>query len=257
MQLQQTVLAVFSPTGTTEKIGRAVAQATGLPVQVIDLCRESPHLTIPADALFLAAMPVYGGRLPEAAARRLAGLHGAGGPALALAVYGNRAYEDALFELRDLLRQGGFVTTAAGAFVAEHSIIRTIAAGRPDARDLAIAANFGRDAAQKLAGVSSLSDLSEIQVPGSEAYHDRKPGRGAPPLTSDACTACGRCAAVCPMGAIPRKNPETTTDACIGCMRCVSVCPEHARSLPPAALERIGAFLNQTAATPRQPELFL
>lgn len=254
MELHQTVLAVFSPTGTTEKIGRAIAQATGLPVQIIDLCRESPHVTIPADALLIAAMPVYGGRLPGAAAQRLAGLRGAGGPAVAVAVYGNRAYEDALFELRDVLRGDGFVTAAAGAFVAEHSIIRTIAAGRPDAKDLAVAAGFGRDAARKLADASA---LTEISVPGSEAYRERKPGRGAAPLTSDACTACGRCAAVCPMGAIPRKNPDTTTDACIGCMRCVSVCPEHARSLPPAALDRIAGFLAQTASTPRQPELFL
>ena len=47
-------------------------------------------------------------------------------------LFGNRNYDDALIELRDLLQADGFGCIAAGAFVGEHSFSRTLGAGRPD-----------------------------------------------------------------------------------------------------------------------------
>lgn len=56
--------------------------------------------------------------------------------------FGNRNYDDALIELRDLLESTGFRTVAAGAFVGEHSFSYTLGAGRPDAADIAKAEAF-------------------------------------------------------------------------------------------------------------------
>lgn len=56
---------------------------------------------------------------------------------------GNRNYDDALIELRNILEQDGFRTVAGGAFVSEHSFSKTLAAGRPDAKDLASMQEFG------------------------------------------------------------------------------------------------------------------
>ncbi|MFR3290706.1 MAG: hypothetical protein ACLTSG_10865 [Lachnospiraceae bacterium] len=58
-----------------------------------------------------------------------------GTPAAIVAVYGNRAYEDALLELRGLAEERGFKVMAAAAFIARHSIAPEFGAGRPDAAD--------------------------------------------------------------------------------------------------------------------------
>ena len=97
--------------------------------------------------------------------------------AVIVAVYGNRAYEDALIEMKDVVTELGFKPVAAGAFVGEHSFANEefkIANGRPDADDLDQAAAFGKNIAEKLAGVSS-SELDAIEVPGDRPYKDRRP----------------------------------------------------------------------------------
>ena len=52
-----------------------------------------------------------------------------------VAVFGNRAYDDALLEMQDVASEIGFRVIAAVAAVAEHSIIRKYGKGRPDADD--------------------------------------------------------------------------------------------------------------------------
>lgn len=90
--------------------------------------------TVGPDEILLAAVPVFGGRVPAAALERLSALKGSGQSAVAVAVYGNRAFDDALPELKDALEANGFHVAAAGAFAVEHSIARPIATGRHDAR---------------------------------------------------------------------------------------------------------------------------
>lgn len=55
--------------------------------------------------------------------------------AVTVAVYGNRAYEDALLELNDCVQAQGFCPLASAALLAEHSMCRQVAAGRPNAQD--------------------------------------------------------------------------------------------------------------------------
>lgn len=49
---------------------------------------------------------------------------------------------------------------------------------------------------------------------------------------SDACIACGACAAECPVGCIAQGDGkyEIDKDACIGCGTCAGVCPVSAPS---------------------------
>ena len=86
------ISAVFSPTGGTAAVAKAVTGGMG---QVVDLSRPVPETPVPDNAVLLAAVPVFGGRIPAVALERLAALKGSG-PAVALAVYGNRAWEDVL-----------------------------------------------------------------------------------------------------------------------------------------------------------------
>ncbi len=59
------------------------------------------------DDVVLFAAPVYGGRLPAMAAERFRRIRGAGQKCVAVVVYGNRDYEDALLELHDILSETG------------------------------------------------------------------------------------------------------------------------------------------------------
>jgi len=94
-----------------------------------------PCARLGARDLAIIGVPVYAGRVPEIAAHRLKEIKGAGTPAVVVAVYGNREFEDALVEMRDIAIAQGFEVVAAGAFIAEHSFSTDelpIAAGRPD-----------------------------------------------------------------------------------------------------------------------------
>jgi hypothetical protein len=59
--------------------------------------------------LFLVGAPVHGGRVPEAQPSRLGRLRASGAPDVLIAVYGNRAYEDALLELSEIASGAGFL----------------------------------------------------------------------------------------------------------------------------------------------------
>ena len=248
------VNAHFSPTGHTVKAARAIAQGAGCPVQEVDLSKPVSPETLGPDEILLAAVPVFGGRGPAAALERLSALKGSGQPAVTVAIYGNRAFDDALLELKDALEANGFQVVAAGAFAAEHSIARSIATGRPDAHDLEIAGNFGAGVMKKLAGEES----AFVQVPGDSAYRGKAGGALPHPAAGEACVSCGICAKSCPLGAIPLENPAETDDSkCISCMRCISVCPTNARSLPEDVLAAVERMLKKAASEPKQPELFL
>lgn len=242
--------AVFSPTGGTSKIAAAIAGARM--GTRIDLCSPVEPQEMPAGAPLLAVVPVYGGRIPAIAAQRLLALQGSGNPAIAVVVYGNRAYEDALLELKNVLTEAGHQVIAAAAFIAEHSIIRSIAADRPHADDLARAVEFGAAVEAKLNG-----ELTTVDVPGNAEYRPL-PQMPATPLVTDACGGCGMCAHKCPVGAIPLSNPRSTDAAkCILCMRCVAICPRKARILPPPMVEAFTARLNAVASEPKQPEIYI
>lgn len=250
MSSTQWITAVFSPTGGCRKVAGAII--SGESVREVDLCTPLQEEQV-TSATLVAVVPVYGGRVPEVALERLRQLRGNGGPAVAVVVYGNRAYEDALLELQTELTANGYKVVAAAAFIAEHSIVRSIATGRPHVEDIKSATDFGKAVAAKVAA----GDLSTVCVPGNMPYRER-PQMPVTPLTLESCGGCGRCARLCPVGAIPAEAPHTTDAArCILCMRCVQVCPRRSRLLPPPVLEGMTQRLNLVAAEPKAPEIFL
>ena len=251
------MIASFSPTGTTKKVAKAVAEGAGcavLDVDLTDLEAVKNVARLDETAVLLAAVPVYQGRVPAVALERLKEIRGNGRYAVALVVYGNREYEDALLELKNALEKNGFQVAAAGAFVAEHSIVRSIASGRPDETDIRTAEKFGADIQKKINGAQ---DISPVTVPGNIPYRAVK----APsvwPAADDGCNRCGGCAEACPVGAISRETPNLTSeDKCINCMRCIQVCPRKARSMPARFLEGAKTMLEKNAAKRREAELFL
>ena len=129
--------------------------------------------------------------------------------------------------MEDLAKSCGFDIVGAIAAVAEHSIARTYAAGRPDLEDKKTLQDF----AQKIKGKLLKGDVSVPNIPGNRPYKKSSSG-GIVPKPDKNCTQCGICAANCPTGAIDIKNSsEVDKKKCISCMRCVSVCPNHARKV--------------------------
>jgi ferredoxin len=197
----------------------------------------------------------------RSSARRLRRVKGSLTAAVVVVVYGNRAYEDALLELRDLVTETGFVPVAAGAFLGEHSFSTEavpLARGRPDAQDARVATALGGRVREALEGLDALDQLPALPVPGSRPYKEVGSGRGVAPLTREAiCTLYGDCAAACPTGAVAAGDAvRTDAGACILCCACVKSCPSGARVLDDERIRRAMEWLSRHCAERKEPETY-
>jgi ferredoxin len=183
-------------------------------------------------------------------------------PAAITVVYGNRAYEDALLELSDLVKEVGFIPVAAGAFIGEHSYSTTanpIAEGRPDTEDLIQARDFGAMVSKKIGEIKSLDAIATLPLPGNFPYKDIVALPGISPIILDnLCNLCGACATVCPTAAIT-VNTTVLTDKtlCIRCCACVKSCPTEARVMEDARIIKVAQWLSRSFQERKAPEFFI
>jgi ferredoxin len=265
MELSSQKLIYFSPTQTTQKVLAAIAEGTGITQT------EHLDLTAPASAansvteikgeLAIIGVPVYSGRVAPDAVKRLQQIKGHQTPAIIIVVYGNREFEDALVELRDITSAAGFVPVAAGAFIGEHSFASEtmpIANSRPDPDDLEKARNFGQTIREKLNQLQTLNTDTPLQVPGNIPYKEPIIRSGISPVSTEAlCTLCGTCADVCPTAAITvREAIETDKEGCIICFACVKNCPSGARVMEDPMILKATEWLHTNYSTYKDPELF-
>lgn len=246
-KIMKTFLITFSPTGTSRKVGEAIARGIDPECIVYDYMKGRCAITVPAGAVAVVSVPVYGGHVAPPASEWIKNISGEGAMAVATVVYGNRHYENALEELGDMLRARGFRIAGGATFVGEHSYSTArfpIAAGRPDCCDLEQASRFGAALKEKmLRGSVDDIDLSTIVHTENPAAATARFYEGVmkirssgtvprtPVVDEAGCVHCGRCVAVCPMGAITEGN-ECNTDAgrCIDCCACVKACATGART---------------------------
>lgn len=252
--LNMTELYYFSPTGGTKKAGEMFCEGISKEVKTVDLSLRDKGVEKPESELVVVAVPVFGGRIPAIAAEKLSELNGNGKMAVTLAVYGNRAYEDALLELNHVVEKRGFQVIASAALIAQHSMVPEVGQGRPDEQDRKSILEFAGKVLDKME--SGLE--SPVKVPGNEPY---KNGMNMPvaPISLPSCNQCGKCISVCPTKAIQMEDGAAVTSAetCILCMACVAACPEHARILPPPLQEKMEQMLGAFKSVRRENEYFL
>lgn len=235
----------FSPTGTTEKIVKDIAQKIvhnyGGKAAVRDFDFTLPqkrkeNVSFCKDDLVIAGVPVYAGRVPNVLLKFLNTVSGNGATAIAVVVYGNRDYDDALIEFKDILLADGFNVVAAGAFIGEHSFSTVLGANRPDEKDMAQVNGFAAKICDKLKSSGMEPDFAVKGNRPYRPYHRANSPDGvkgdflkAVPKTNSDCIDCKLCAQVCPMGSIDPDDVARITGVCIKCCACVKKCPVSAK----------------------------
>jgi len=257
MKINNLNLVWFSATATTKNITAIIAeQFTTEAVTRHDITKSklNDDIHIHSNDLLIVGMPVYAGRIPAVAVGALNKFKGNKTPAVIVCVYGNREYDDALLELKDILQANDFTIISAGAFIAQHSIFPTVGTSRPDEKDKEMIASFGRKSASLVSSLETTSNLPDIKVKGNRPY---KKG-GKVPLTPKAdkkCNKCGTCVKLCPTNAIPSFNPRITFGSkCNSCARCIAVCPQCARHFGGLLYKFAGKKFTKDNSDRKEPE---
>jgi ferredoxin len=260
-------LLYFSPTGTTKKVLEAIAEGLG---------KDKPkHINLTSagarigqkrkirGGLTIIGVPVYTGRVALEAVRGIQRFKAKDAPAVVVVVYGNREYEDALLELRDIAIEIGFIPIAGAVFIGEHSLSTKdvpIALGRPDKEDLDKARLLGKMIRNILGSLESIHESLFVQVPGNFPYRDRGPSFNISPVSDESlCIQCGACVKVCPVEAINLSNNRIETDKklCIRCCACIKNCLTGSRRLEDPQLLQFAQKLSISFSNRKEPEFYL
>ena len=263
----------FSATGTTKKIVSCIAKeianniGPGITINSIDFTppkvrEESVCFT--EDDIVVIGIPVYAGRVPNVLLRYLNSITGTATLAIPVVVYGNRNYDDALIELKDILELRGFKVIAGGAFIGEHAFSQILAKNRPDEKDMDTAGDFANQICTK---ITSLCKDQAVIIKGDKPYRKHympknKDGvavdiRKVTPKTNSNCTACKLCVNICPMGSIDFNDVGKLNGICIKCGACIKKCPTNSKYYDDEDYLRHKHELEVDFAYRREPEIFI
>lgn len=251
--MKKVTAVYFSPTKGTQTYVTEIARRLSAEVCTIDLTvpeNRSREYTFGPDDVVIFGAPVYAGRLPQIEGGIFEKIKGCDTLAVFNVSYGNREFDDALLEEKEICEANGFIGIAAGAWLAPHTFSDRIAAGRPDDSDLRAVDEFA-------AGILEIMKLGgwkkgELIIPGNHPYRDTMVMPFCP-AGDETCTECGKCVQVCPVSAISGENPrETDAGKCIDCLACVKNCPEHSRKVSGPQFEALKEKLEHNLLSVRK-----
>ena len=275
MNIKKVWAVYFSATGTTKKVvegmARILANRLEAEYEAFDFTLPTARkeaVTFRADDLVVFGTPVYAGRVPNILLNYLETIEGNDAAAVPVVLYGNRDYDDAFIELRDILEKRKLHTIAAAACIGEHSFSYILAKNRPDEEDLLETYDFAGKVAEKAKGIAELAGMEPIHVKGTpypyRGYYQPRDREGNPvdirkvkPLTNENCNNCMICADVCPMGSIRRDQVRELTGICIKCGACIKKCPLHAKYYEEEAFLYHQHELEEECTRRAEPEWFL
>ena len=259
MEIKKVYAVYFSPTRGTKKYIEGIAGRISPDFEAIDLTkpklREKVYIFKNTD-LVIFGVPVYAGRVPSVPDGIFSRIYGNSTPAVFNVCYGNRDFDDALLEEKDLCEENGFKGIAAASWIAPHTFSDKVAAGRPDGNDEAKMSEFAKKVKALLK--KDLDSIKELSIRGNRPYKEAVP-MPYHPSGNESCTRCGNCISVCPTSAVDINDPrKTDNDRCINCLACVKNCPSHSRNIyNPMFGIIIKGIEEKLTADRKEPEFFL
>jgi len=260
------VAVYMSPAGTTRRVAGIITEellACGRACTAVDLGDRPARLGIAAardaaacNACLFIGSPVYAGHAVPAVMDFITSLSGGSSCcSVPFVTWGAVSSGVALFEMAGALEAKGYPALAAAKIVAEHSLLwqsgSPLGGGRPDAADTRQVRTMVRNVLEALdsgtAARLSPAALNYQSKPLQKIFAGLSVNAARkvlPPivLERDRCTACGTCAAACPVDAVSLADGPVFDEGCIACYSCLRACPEQALR---ADFSRMQAGLEQ------------
>lgn len=222
----------FSPTGGTLNAVSALAgMLSDAPVyeDVTLPAQREQKVVVAANELAIFAAPSYGGRTPNVAL--FDQVKGSNGPAVVLAAFGNRHFDDQLAEMKAHAEKQGFAVIGAIGVVTPHVFSEKVGRSRPDLQDRqGVMQQFADQVLAKLAA----SDMTAPEVPGDPNPPVKELKTATKEFIAEKCVNCKVCANLCPVSAIDNDTLAIDEAVCVSCQRCTFVCEFGARTYDPS-----------------------
>lgn len=271
MAIRSVQTLYFSATGTTRlmatTLGHSFAQALQCPLSghrdITPLASRQEPIDFDSQTLVVVGSPVYAGRVPNKIMPFFRDrIKGHDTPCVVVLTYGNRAYDNALSEMLQLLSANGFIVAGAITQPSQHTFSNLLATGRPDDEDLARAERYASLLSRRL---QSGHIGHCLPIPSGElAYYTPLTAQGTkanilkvkPQTDLERCNHCGLCAEGCPMGSISHAEPWKVEGICIKCHACVKHCPRQAKQFTDPEFLSHTAMILQNFTSHKEAEYY-
>lgn len=274
MGIQKVWAFYFSPNGRTKKVVKQIAlelsvqlQCSLVEIDYTQVKARKERYSFETSDLVVMGTPVYAGRVPNKLLEFLNDkFKGDGATAVCVSVFGNRSYEDALFELSKIMENNNFNVLAGAGIVAQHAFSSLLGTQRPNEKDLSEMAIFARQIAEDILGSEERLPPLELKALNDPLVYYTPKGidgettiflKARPQTNEERCNACLWCVSHCPMNAFESGNPLEVTGTCIKCHACINGCPQKAKAFTDAAFISHKAMLEANYRACAQNEYFI
>lgn len=244
MEINETSILVFSPTGNGLKVANHIKKTTDsffsyLSNVTFPRVRENIEMKSKHNTLIIIIFPIYADSLPDIFSKFLSHYDFDNNPVILIAGYGNIYTGRALNDIKKIIFNNNGVVISAATIVLPHSYNSDkiqIAPNRPTNEEIILIDEFIYESIQKLSS-SKVSELNQLILPkGHKRILSRFPQKffphifiKKPDVDISLCNKCNICIDMCPAGAI-ESDFRINNSICIRCLACVAYCKNKART---------------------------